>query len=96
MGNNNVMRNLVDAYKSMYTDDPDQLDEIKFGDLDLIDITRKIKELTNRDQQTRMDEIVLAVGRYATLTGNTELKKHSKALFAAGRAMADIASKARL
>lgn len=88
--NNDTTRNIIEAYNGMYIDDPeDQLDEAKFGDLDEYEIKKKIMELT-KDGVHKMDEIVVAVGRHATLTGNEELRKHSKALFAAGRAMKSI------
>jgi hypothetical protein len=75
--------------------DNDNINEAKFGDLDIRGVKQKIKELTNNDQLIKMDEIVMAVGRYATLTGNDELRKHNKALFAARRAIEEIARKTR-
>ena len=65
------------------------INEVKFNNLGLWEIKKKIEELT-KDGQYKMDEIVIAVGRYSQLTGNNELKKHSKALFAAGKAIDNI------
>ena len=48
-----------------------------------------MEELT-KDGQRKMDEVVLAVGRYSRLSGSKELSKYNKALFAAGKAMDSI------
>ena len=75
----------------MTTEEEDELllnEGTKFANLDRWELKKKIKELTEpKVGQYRMDEIVGAIAKYSEMTGNDELKKHSKALFAAGRAM---------
>ena len=77
------------SFKDLTEENDELLNEVKFDDLDIIAIKQKVEELT-KDGQRKMDEVVLAVGRYSRLSGSKELSKHNKTLFAAGRAMDSI------